>query len=251
MLDLATTRAITSRELDSIRLVAGGLEPASWQAPTRCGTWTVRQLCAHAGLAATRQAEAFRRAVRGVLDSPQWPGAPELAEAEVLALLDDGAAALATALDALDAATLDGMTPMPFGIVPTRAALQLAVYEFAFHGDDLRAATGHPEPFPPDVAAAFCGFLPVLAVRLAARAERGTPTHAYRLVAPAGTTTLAFADGSWAPTDVETSPSLCTISGDDDAIALFAMGRIGIDDGRLRADDPDAAAEFKRWFPGP
>jgi hypothetical protein len=38
---------------------------------------------------------------------------------------------------------------------------------------------------------------------------------------------------------------------DDGAIALFAMGRIGVDDRRLQTDNPSAAAAFKRWFPGP
>jgi hypothetical protein len=59
--DPSTARRITARELASMLNVAGTLESADWGRPTRCGAWTVRQVCSHAGLAATQQAEAFRR----------------------------------------------------------------------------------------------------------------------------------------------------------------------------------------------
>jgi uncharacterized protein (TIGR03083 family) len=250
--DPSTARRITARELASMLSVAGSLESADWARPTRCGAWTVRQVCSHAGLTAIQQAEAFRRALEGVLEPPDHPGAPELSEDDVLALLHDGAVALDEAMADLDDVALAGMAPLPFGVVPTVVAMQVAVYEYAFHADDLRAATARTESFPADIASAFVGFFPGLAGMLAARAEPGSPTHAYRLVAPAGTIDLAFVDNAWAPDRVELSAPLCEISGDDDVIALFTMGRISADDERLQVHGPrSAAAEFKRWFPGP
>jgi hypothetical protein len=44
---------------------------------------------------------------------------------------------------------------------------------------------------------------------------------------------------------------LVLIEGDDNAVALFAMGRISADDRRLRVSDLPTAAQFKSWFPGP
>jgi hypothetical protein len=69
----------------------------------------VRQVCSHAGLAATQQAETFRRTLEGVLEPPAHPGAPELSEDDILALLHDGAVALDEAMADLDDVALAGM----------------------------------------------------------------------------------------------------------------------------------------------
>src|SRR2546429_209179 len=78
MFDLETARTITRRELSELIALAAGLDEASWAKPTRCAGWSIRDLCSHAGLAATQQAEAFRRANKGVLEQPEYPGAPQL-----------------------------------------------------------------------------------------------------------------------------------------------------------------------------
>jgi uncharacterized protein (TIGR03083 family) len=245
MLDLATARQVTVRELGAMVGLAEGLATEDWERPTRCAGWTVRDVCAHAALAAGQQAEAFRRAAKGVLEPPDFPGVPRLAPAEVVDLLHAGRQGLDEALGALPADVVEGMTPMPFGVVPTVIAIQIPVYEFAFHVDDARTALGQASALPADVAAAFVGFFPGLAGRLASRADPGESTHAYRFVAPAGTVTVAPGD--------DTALPVCTITGPNDAIALFCMGRIGIDDARLAVDEAErtVAGAFKRWFPGP
>jgi hypothetical protein len=131
-------------------------------------------------------------------------------------------------------------------------AIQLPVYEYAFHGDDVRDAIGAGGAFPADIAAAFIQFLPRLAPLLAGWAEPGQPRHAYRLAATSGTVTLAHLGDRWSAVK-DTNAPLCTISGPDDAVALFAMGRATPDDPRLALSGPAsaAAAGFKRWFPGP
>lgn len=245
MFDPATARQVTVRELGQMVGLAKGLTREDWERPTRCPGWTVRDVCAHAALAAEQHAEGFRRAAKGVLEPPDWPGVPRLAPAEVVDLLNAGRQGLDEALGALPADVVEGTTPMPFGVVPTVIALQISVYEYAFHVDDARTALGQASALPDDVAAAFVAFLPRLAGMLARRAAPGEPTHAYRFAAPVGTVTVAPAGDTGLP--------VCTITGPDDAIALFCMGRIGIDDARLAVDEAErtVAGAFKRWFPGP
>ena len=165
---------------------------------------------------------------------------------EIVNQLREGARALDAALAALPADVLGGATPMPFGVVPTVVAIQIPVHEYAVHGHDLRSAVNDPSPFPDDVAGALLEFFPGLAAMLAARAQPGTRTHAYRLTGASTSFTLA-PDGAH-------DPPTCEIAGPDAAVALFAMGRVTTDDPRLTIDGPDAvvaAAEFKRWYPGP
>lgn len=245
MLESATAPQMVVRELGGMVGLAEGLAPADWQRPTRCPGWTVRDVCAHTALAAAQHAEAFRRAAKGVLEPPDWPGAPRLPPAEVVDLLHAGRQALDEVLGALPADVVEGMTPMPFGVVPTAVATQIAVYEYAFHLDDARTALGQASALPVDVAATFIAFFPRLAGMLARRADPGQMTHAYRFVAPSGTVTVAPAG--------DTALPVCTITGPDDAIALFCMGRIGIGDARLAVDETErtVASALKRWFPGP
>jgi len=253
MFDLAAARTVTARELNELIDIAAGLDLGGWSTQTRCEGWTVRELCAHAGAAARQQAEGFRRARAGRLEPPEGPGAPDLTSDEVLDLLRSGAAELDAALGDIDDTTMAGMTPLPFGVLPTMIAIHLPVFEYAFHRDDLASAVGARRGLADDVAATMIEFFPGLAPALAGRAASGSAAHAYRLTAPAGAMTLAPSGSTWAVIDGEPELPLCSISGSNEAVALFAMGRIGADDPRLDITGPAASAanEFKRWIPGP
>jgi uncharacterized protein (TIGR03083 family) len=251
MFDAATARALAIRELEVIGDLTAELDDGAWAAPTRCAGWTVADVCAHAGLAATQQAEAFRRAADGNLEPPDYPGAPILAPAQIRELLASGTQSLDTALADLPAESLEGLTPMPFAVVPTAVALQVTVYEYAFHADDVRTAVSAPGAMPAEIAAAFFGFLPGLAPMMAGAAAPGEPTTGYRLVTPSATVNLAPGAHGWEIAD-RPPQRCCTVAGTDDAVALFVMGRLGADSPRLAiTGDTDAAGSFKRWFPGP
>ena len=232
--------------------MASSFDEDDWGRPTRLEGWTVADLCGHAGLTALRQAEAYRRAAVGTLESPEFPGVPALSSTEILEQFADGSAVLGDALAGLTSEVLDGLTPMPFGVVPTMVALQVSVFEFAFHANDLRDAIGDAGPFPTDVASVYVRLLPGLAPTLAGQAEPGRAEHAYRLVAPSGSVTLVAGDDGWAVVE-DTDELLCVVEGSDDVIALFTFGRISADDPRLSMSGSAAskAVEFKRWFPGP
>lgn len=245
MFDLAATRMVTAREPGCDGRAGrgtadGGLgttDPVPWLDGARCVcTRRAGRRTTSRGLPAGRE-----RCAR----APDFPGVPRLAPAEVVDLLHAGQQGLDEALGALPAHVVEGLTPMPFGVVPTVIAMQITVYEYAFHLDDARTALGQATALPADVAAALVAFFPRLGGMLARRAAPGEMTHAYRFVAPSGTVTVAPAGDITLP--------ICTITGSDDAIALFCMGRVGIDDTRLAVDEAErrVAGAFKRWFPGP
>ncbi len=252
MFDVPAARVIVARDFALLARLAASVAPDEWDGPTRCPDWTRRQLCGHVALAAHQQAEAFRRAVTGTMEPPAYPGAPSLGEGEIVPSLLRAAADLDAALGGLTPEAVSGLCPMPFGVVPTMVGVQVAVYEYAIHADDLREAVGAEGTLAAEVAATFLGFLPGLAPMLALAAAPGRPAVAYRLQAPSGTVTLEPGEGTWEIVGEARSP-LCQVAGPDDAVVLFAMGRVGADDRRLTVSGPAAAAaaEFKRWFPGP
>lgn len=252
MFDLEEARLLALRELAELAATAAGLEAADLTRPTRCTGWSVADVCSHAALVAVRQAEAFRRASTGSIELPDFPGAPELAFAQILELLRDGQHALDAAMRELTSDALGAVTPMPFGVVPTVVAIQIPVYEFAFHSDDVRHALGAKASLPPDIASAFIGFLPGLIGMLAGGAAPGRPPCAYQLQSPSGTLIVEHSGGGWVVV-AESAQPLCILAGTDEAIALMTMGRITPTDASLAITGPAAAtaADFKRWFPGP
>ena len=211
------------------------------------------------GLAALQQAEAFRRAVAGNLEPPAYPGAPQLSSPELITQLRRGAADLDDALAALSPDVLAGMVPLPFGVVPGVVALQIPVFEYAFHGNDLAAALGDTEPLASAVAAAFIefapGLLPMLAASVWTTASQDLPPGglAYRIVGASGAIDVVNRGDGWEIGAADDDVPTCVILGDDSTIALFVMGRTRSSDPALKVSGPapDSASSFKRWFPGP
>ncbi|PVZ09125.1 hypothetical protein [Actinomycetospora cinnamomea] len=111
--------------------------------------------------------------------------------------------------------------------------------------DNARTALGQASALPADVAATFVGFFHGLAGMLARRADPGESTHAYRLLAPAGTVSVVPGGDVALP--------VCTITGPNDAIALFCMGRTGSTTNGLRSTRPSAPspARLSAGLPAP
>jgi hypothetical protein len=151
------------------------------------------------------------------------------------------------------------MAPLPFGVLPAMVAIQIPVFEYAFHGNDLAAALGDDEPLTSPVAGALIEFMPGLLPMLAAgvwqTAADDLPSSglAYRLVGASSGFDIANRGDGWEVGAVSDELPTCVISGDDSTLALFLMGRTTSSDPGLRISGtaPDAAATFKRWFPGP
>lgn len=51
--------------------------------------------------------------------------------------------------------------------------------------------------------------------------------------------------------DAGSDPVSCEVRGDDSAVALFVMGRIGAGHPGIVVTDDPVARTFKRYFPGP
>ena len=256
MFDLAGAWAAVAAELSGLELEVASLDVTGFSRSTRCDGWVVRDVVSHAGLAALQQAEAFRRAVAGRLEPPDYPRAPELDDAANVGQLRRGAAELNEALALLTPGVMAGMVALPFGVVPAAIAIQIPVYEYAFHHNDVAWALHGPTPLPAEVAAHFIGFVPGLAPMLAGGVWEKTdepPVIGYRLVAPAGMVELVNRGKGFEVADLSPDVPACVIEGDNSSIALFVMGRLPADSPALRVtgDVPAAAGDFKRWFPGP
>jgi uncharacterized protein (TIGR03083 family) len=253
--DFTTAPAATERELADLRDRLAVLEDSAWERPVRCAGWTITDLVAHLVGAATGQAGGLRAAASrceqlATLDPPDSRDPAKLRD-----LLKDAHAEVLEALAALNPECADATVPLPFGPVPAILALQIVPLEYGFHHNDLRHALGEDRALPADIATALIeilpGLLPVLARGSAVGNPGQTPSAPVtcRLVSPSGSTTVAFDGDHWSPTD--DTGDHCEIDGDDNAIALYAMGRIAANDVRLHVSDPTIAAQFKAWFPGP
>ncbi len=133
-----------------------GVDPAALEGPTPCSEYDVRALLGH--LVATVD----RARVIGEGGDPRTMPV-------VVAVPDDGwADALTAAVDKMaavwaDGALLDEPVPVPWGMVPGRAAIWGYANEALVHGWDLAVATGQDAEADPDLAAAvLAGVLPKL-----------------------------------------------------------------------------------------
>jgi uncharacterized protein (TIGR03083 family) len=258
MFDLATTTKATDRDLGAILDRLDALPETAWARSVRCGGWDVRSLARHLVAASHGQAEGFRRAADGVtalasLDAPQ-----QVETQEVLAALREGLDELLSALRRLPDSALAGVVPVPFGLLPAPVALQIVALEYGFHRNDLDWALGDEGPLSEDISSTLLGIAPGLLPMLAAGSPVGgagelpVAPMAYHLVAESTTVGAVFDGTTWMVSpEAVGEPDACQIRGDDSSVALFIMGRIGVQHPGLTVSDPQAGALFKRYFPGP
>lgn len=255
MFDSQTAGTATMRDLDAIIDRLDALTPSGWAAPVRCEGWDVTALAVHLVAAAQGQAEGLRRAAVGRIDVA--PLATDVVPEPRLLIeaLMDGRDLLAKAFAALTTEVMEGLIPLPFGLMPAAVAIQIIPIEYGFHRNDLEWALGNPEPLGADAAQALVqilpGLLPILAGGSAVSPAGVLPTEplAFQLAAPSGTVAIALEDGAWSVGAL--GERRCEIAGDDGAIALFALGRISAEDPMLAVSDVAAARRFKTYFPGP
>jgi uncharacterized protein (TIGR03086 family) len=145
--EVATMR----RVIDVIGNVVDNIEPDQLDHPTACDPWTVRDVINHV----TTGAEVFGLCVRegDARDD-------ELAEIMTTDRLgDDYKASFHRAADAaLDAfgapGAMDRIVKLPFGEMPARMAVDIAIFDVTTHAWDLARATGQSTDLDPEVATA-------------------------------------------------------------------------------------------------
>jgi uncharacterized protein (TIGR03086 family) len=140
--------ATMSRVIQLTGRVVDDIGPEQLDAPSPCAAWTVRDVLNHV----TGGAEMFSRCVR----EGAVPDA-ELAELMTTDRLgDDYQGSFHRAADAaLDAfhqpGAMDRMVTLPFGEMPARMAVNLAIFDVTTHAWDLAKATGQSTDLDPEV----------------------------------------------------------------------------------------------------
>ncbi len=253
---LDTTLDVLTREWGDVVRLLGDVTTDGWRRPTRLAGWTVADLGAHLVWGVSMEAEAVRRARRGVEmladgrhlptdDAPMVPDALASAVAELLEALHALRAA-----DDLDRERV--LVPLATGAFPLPFVQAVLAMEAGIHADDVRAALGQPRPLPDDVVRAT---LDVLRAYLPVMGAAGAPGPAdgTRVVVVGGSFSLGLqhASDGWAVDD-GTGPATTTVAADDSDAVRFLMGRIPADAPTLTiTGEREPAAAFKRWFPGP
>jgi uncharacterized protein (TIGR03083 family) len=256
MFDLESTRRAVQRDGAALTELLEATPSGGWDKPMNCAGWTVRDLGRHLVAASRGQADGLRRTGPepdrlATLDLPDLDDPDAIVQA-----FDTGLSSLQSALEALTPEQLGGLTPLPFGVLPTGVALQIVGLEYGFHRYDLATALGEPEHLGDDMSSTLLEISPGLLPMLAGGTPVGPPGEkpaeptAYHLATP-GPGVSAVYDEEWAIAPGDPAPGACRISGDAEALALFVMGRIDASDSRLMTTSPGAAALFKSYFPGP
>ena len=142
--------AAMSRVIAETKSVVDGIGDDQWELPTLCTDWTVRDLVNHL----TGGATMFATAVEEGSVSDELVG--QLMGSDILG--DDPKGAFRTAADRADAAfrgadNLDMIVKLPFGEMPARVALNIAIFDVAVHAVDVAKATGQPDAVDNDVLA--------------------------------------------------------------------------------------------------
>lgn len=249
--DFPGTAAILRREWSFVIGLLGDLAPAEWARPTRCAGWTIRDLACHTVWGVSMEADALRRLRTG--DPGPANGHTVAAGStapEVLARLRRAADELCSAVDVLGPGAETGSCPLPYGDIPLPAALDIFVFEAGIHASDFADAVDVDRPLAEGVvrpvAAVSSLFLPVFATTGSVPPE-GTSFSLQ------GHTVLL--EGQWTGSGLAMGavgrPTFAVI-GDDSSVLLFANGRLGLDDPRLRVEGATELAQaFKTYVPGP
>lgn len=146
---------LLQHELD--RYLADARQPATWHLPTRCQSWTVRDISVHLLCTFDRFRQLLARGRAGDYSSPFPPG--QLAAENQLAVRSyqgtDPCGQLRAAAEAFITALREGEELMPHQLGPIPVALQVlfGISELAIHHDDVAVAAGYRyQPAPETLA---------------------------------------------------------------------------------------------------
>jgi uncharacterized protein (TIGR03086 family) len=143
--EVATMR----RVIDVTARVVDGIGPEQLDDPSPCAGWTVRDVLNHV----IAGAEVFTRCVRD-------GSVPDATLAEIMTtdrLGDDHREAFHRAAEAANEAlaipgAMDRLVQLPFGEMPARMALHIAIFDVTTHAWDLAKATGQSTDLDPEIA---------------------------------------------------------------------------------------------------
>ena len=252
MTDVATAAELVRTEWARFVDTLDAADPDVWDRSTRLAGWTVEDLARHVHWGTTLEADGLRLAASG--DAGPAAGTPlDGPREEIVPALRRAVADLVERLEKVPEPA-GGAVPMPYGELPMALALRVFVMEAAMHGSDLADAVPLPGrsgvELPPGArrscAAVFQAFWPVLAAAAPAKPAAGTTV---RVVGPTVRLEGTFDGTGWGPATRE--PTV-VVEGGDDAVLLYAYGRLPLEKaGLIVTGDRDVAVRFKEFVPGP
>lgn len=252
MLDLETGRQAIHRDIAAIHDRLESLDAETWRRPSGLPGWTIADLTNHLVWGQSLQAGAWERMRRGDTEVFVPPVSERSDPDELLHALDKAHTSFLEALDAVDEEDLESSCPLPYGTIPARFVLQVAVMEAGTHRFDLEQALDGAPSLSPDVVRASATVLAGTLPTLAAAGEAPSDPLTVRLRGTAFAVDLSWSADGWRP--AQGDGQAVTFEGSDAGLVLFALGRADAEEAGVRVhggDGVDGAAAFKRWFPGP
>ena len=252
MTDVAAATELVRTEWTRFVDTLSSGEPDVWERPTRLAGWTVEDLARHVHWGITLEADGLRLAAASA-PGPAAGTPLEGPRQEIVPALRRAVADLVQ-LMANVSEPGGGVVPMPYGDVPLTLALRVFVMEAAIHGSDLadavplsgRDGTTLPAEARRSSAAVFQAFWPALAAEATVMPAPGTTV---RLSGPTVRMEGTFDGTAWGPVSAE--PTV-VVEGNDDAVLLYAFGRLPWEKADLRVTGDRALADrFKEFVPGP
>lgn len=254
------------RESDAFAATLSELEPADWDRPTSCPTWTVRQLAAHVIRQVDSYIGSIEQGLRGEFGEPESREARTQRMNEIAA--QEPARILADWRDTVDRfeAWFGGLgdeqlrVQGPHSHGPRSASwfVEMRLAEVAFHRFDLDRSLGRPADLDRETARFLLPMLVELNMPSVVRRDRtgGEGRYALEMHGEAGAAwLLTFSPGALTVTrDVTTAEA--SFEADPAALALLVYGRARWPDlerdGRLAVrGSREAAARFHDLFRGP
>ena len=242
------SRDAVLEEIAGLRRAVDGLEPDGWSAPTSCGGWTAGDCAAHVAQAIVNQQTAFQNMLAGRDETPEWIEGVFVDGAATVAAMAASEAMAVETMGRLTGEHADRAVPLPIGTFPTPIALDIVLLEYGTHRWDIAHAVDPTATLSPATSDAVLGLAPAMLTFFAAPPP--SAPLAYRLEADSTALEVTLVDGAWVLGPAPAGTPCTVVRGDDGAVALFALGRIGADAPGLHVDGADAAT-FKTWFPGP
>jgi uncharacterized protein (TIGR03083 family) len=255
LMELSAPAAGIADELQGVVTMVAAIPEASWDLPTRCVPWNVRELVAHIAIPAKALANGLDALRRHLPHSAGGEPLPDdLGPAKIVLALQDRLHEVRAALARLNAEELGAILPPPAreGLrLPTATLLVLALVEIGVHRSDLSAALGQSDDLAPEVVAAVGEVVPAWLVFAASSAPRPDDVLTYALVGETVQVGFAYSAQGWSTGDVDPRATCCIIGHDSD-LALFMLGRRRPDVASLAiVGDPATAEAFKKYLPGP
>ena len=242
----AQTRDAVIAEVDALVARAQSLRDELWRAPSGCEGWTVGQVAAHVASVMDVQQTAFQHMLAGDGTTPDWANPPFVSAEATLDALTAAQAKAHETMGRLGDDHADTPVPLPFGTFPTEVALDILLLEYGTHRWDIARAADPSVRLSPAASECVLRLAPAFVAFFATNPP--DEPIGYLLETDSVSLDVSARDGGWV---LEASPVPTTVvRGDDNAIALFVVGRVTADDPRLSVTGADGAS-FKRWFPGP